>query len=140
MRNVSRVPIATLIEPFEPTGQFPDLLNRTSQGLVHVYNLITGLGKPQCRAFFSVQNDVGGARTDLSPGVEDPGRAEQIRPGAILAKRGLMNVTGKHDIRFVLTNPTTQSRVPIMLFPVPTRRRCVWRGMVDPDPSILRFL
>jgi hypothetical protein len=115
-------------------------MKRTPKWLVQVYDLITGQGKPERRAFFNVQYNVRGARAGLSPGVEDPGRAEQICPRTLLTERGLMNVAGKHNIRLVLMNPTAQSGVPIMLFPVPTRRGLIRRGMVDPNPSILRFL
>src|SRR5262245_41422290 len=51
-----------------------------------------------------------------------------------------MDVTGEHEVRFVLLNPASQIDVTEVFLPTPTGRRSVRWCVVDPDPSALRLL
>ena len=74
-------------------------------------------------------------RTDLTPGVEDPGVADAVGPGAVGLERRLVDVPGEHQVGPVLADPAAEVGVAVVAPAGPARRRPERRPVVDPDPA-----
>ena len=68
-----------------------------------------------------IDDDVRGQRADLVAGVEYPGSADTVGPGAVTGERGLVHVAGEHDVGLVMLDPTTHDLVAEALPAVPAR-------------------
>src|SRR3954447_11523346 len=81
-----------------------------------------------------IDDDVRGQRADLVSGVEHPGAADAVGPGAVAGERGLVHVAGEDDVGLETLDPTTQDRVAKALPAVPARGRARGRRVMHQDP------
>src|SRR5206468_4416770 len=108
--------------------------DRPRERLVELHDLLTLERRPDRRTRRRIEDDAGGVRGHLAPGVEDPGVAETIDPRAAAAKRRLVYVSGEDQVGPVLGRPAHQLGIPIVLAAGPAHRRVVRRRVIYPNP------
>jgi hypothetical protein len=82
-----------------------------------------------------VDDDVGRGRSELTAGVEYPGRTDAVDPGTAGAEGRLMHMPGKDQVGSVHGDPLFQFDVTEVALPVPADRCGFRRRVVDPDPA-----
>ena len=76
-----------------------------------------------------------GSRADLVAGVEHPGGADPVGPGAVAGEGRLVDMAGKDEVGLQPLDPFPQHRVAEAFAAVPADRRAGGRGVMHPDPS-----
>src|SRR6185312_3734745 len=107
--------------------------------LAQANELIARRGKPQRLAFIGIDDDVRRRGAELLPGIEHPGVADAVDPGAVLHERRLMHVAAEHDVWLVFSDPLRKLGVAEIAGAAPADRRLVRRRVMDPDPLLARL-
>ncbi len=89
---------------------------------MQVHHLVAGQREPHRLPVLQVEHDVGRAGPDLAAGVEDPGGADAVHPGAPFAKRRLVNVPGQHHVWLVLMDPAPKVSIAEISLAAPAGR------------------
>ena len=74
-------------------------------------------------------------RPDLPAGIEHPGGADAVGPGARRLERRLVHMAGQHQFGPVLGNPGREVGVAVLSLAGPASGRAQWRPVIDPDPA-----
>src|ERR1700754_615019 len=128
--------IGNPIQGCEPVRRLDDRHRRPLQGRVEVDPLPRTGREPECRAAIDVEHDVGGRPSGLQAGIEYPGLADAVEPGAFRDEGRLMNMARDHHRWMVTLDPLQQFDIAEKALTAPAGRRVRGRRMMHPDPSL----
>lgn len=105
---------------FEGSQDHLGMVDEILESLVH--HLVAGQREPHRLPLLQVEHGLGGTGPALATGVEDPGGADAVHPGAVPVKRRLVNVSGQHHVRRVLMDPAPEVGIAKIFLAAPADR------------------